>query len=81
MSCFWTSSQVAVAPVADPVSQKKETIAKTAKPVEEVAPKEETHKSEHHKKSGTGGSQAHAFVRHLIHNADSRCGRRGWLDQ
>ena len=81
MSCFWTSSQVAAAPVADPVSLKKETVTKNAKPVEEVAPKEETHKSEHHKKSSTGGSQAHAFVRHLIHNADSRWGQNGRWDQ
>jgi hypothetical protein len=72
MSCFWTSSQVAAAPLADPVSQKKEAPAKS-KAVEEVPAKEETHKSDgHQKKSSSGGSQAHAFVRHLIHNADSR---------
>ena len=72
MSCFWTNSHVAVAPVADPVSQKKEVPAKS-QAVEEVPAKEDTHKSDgHHKKSTSGGSQAHAFVRHLIHNADSR---------
>ena len=30
-------------------------------------------------KTGTGGSQAHAFVRHLIHNAGARCTSRTGL--
>ena len=56
MSCFWTSNQVAVAPAADPVSFKaKKTEITSSKPVEEVAPKEEAHKSDApHKKSSNG---------------------------
>lgn len=32
-----------------------------------------------HKTAGTGGSQAHAFVRHLIHSAGARCTSRTYL--
>jgi protein subunit release factor A len=42
--------------------------------VEETLPKEDAHKGDAAQKThkSTGGSQAHAFVRHLIHKAEAR---------
>ena len=71
MSCFWTNSH-ATAPAIEPVSAKTHDV-KAARPVEEVAHKEDAGTAREHKsKSTTGGSQAHGFVRHLIHDAVAR---------
>lgn len=77
MSCFWRNSQVAVEPMTDPMAMKgkKSSDMKNKVMFEETAHKEEAHKTDaaHKTHKSTGGSQAHAFVRHLIHNAESRC--------
>lgn len=77
MSCFCMSNgQVAVAPMDEAVMKKsKNPTDMKAKAIEEHGHKEETHNEAvpHKTHKSTGGSQAHAFVRHLIHKADARC--------
>ncbi|CAL8470611.1 g10153 [Coccomyxa elongata] len=76
MSCFCMSNgQVAVAPMDEAVMKKsKNPTDMKAKAIEEHGHKEETHNEAvpHKTHKSTGGSQAHAFVRHLIHKADAR---------
>ena len=75
MFCFGRSAGVSVAPVQD---LKAPFVGKTSdfkNKNEDPAATEDGQKPEApHKahKTGTGGSQAHAFVRHLIHNAGAR---------
>ena len=71
MSCFWTNGH-ATAPAVEPVRAKTHDI-KAVRPTEEIVPKEDAASTREHKsKSSTGGSQAHGFVRHLIHDATAR---------
>lgn len=81
MSCFCMSnSQMAVAPMDESVVLKSKKGADMKnKIIEEVGQKEEAHKADapHKTHKSTGGSQAHAFVRHLIHKSDARCVTRG----
>lgn len=75
MSCFCMSNgQVAVAPMDEAIMKKGADIK--SKVVGVVGHKEEAHKDDvpHKTHKSTGGSQAHSFVRHLIHTADARCG-------
>ena len=76
MSCFCMSNgQVAVAPMDEAVMKKsKNPTDMKSKAIEEHGHKEETHNEAvpHKTHKSTGGSQAHAFVRHLIHKADAR---------
>lgn len=73
MSCVCMSNgQVAVAPMDEAIMKKGADIK--SKTIGEVGHKEEAHKDDipHKTHKNTGGSQAHAFVRHLIHKADAR---------
>ncbi len=75
MFCFGRSAGVSVAPVQD---LKAPFVGKSSdfkNKNEDAAAREDGQKTEApHKahKTGTGGSQAHAFVRHLIHSAGAR---------
>jgi len=76
MFCFGRSAGVSVAPLQDPTAVKisKEVDLKKIS-LEDAPVKEDAQKVDAPHKAtskGTGGSQAHAFVRHLIHNAASR---------
>ena len=78
MFCFGRSAGVSVAPVQDlkaPLTGKSSDYKNKN---EDAAAREEQRTEAPHKahKTGTGGSQAHAFVRHLIHNAGARCASR-----
>lgn len=75
MFCFGRSAGVSVAPLQDPTAVKFGKDADIKAKTEDVPVKEDAQKMDvphRNHKQGTGGSQAHSFVRHLIHNAASR---------
>ena len=74
MFCFGRSAGVSVVPLQDPTAVKLGRDFKGKAILEDAPVKEDGHKSDAHHKThkGTGGSQAHSFVRHLIQNAASR---------
>ena len=73
MFCFGKSAGVSIAPLQDPTAVKFGREADLKK--EDAPAKEDAQKMDapHKTHKGTGGSQAHSFVRHLIHNAAARC--------
>ena len=76
MFCFGRSAGVSVAPVQDLKAPFIGKISDVKNRNEDAAAREDGQRTEAphktHKTTGTGGSQAHAFVRHLIHNAGAR---------
>lgn len=72
MFCFGKSAGVSIAPLQDPTAVKigrEANLKKEDAPVKEDAQKMDAPQKAH---KGSGGSQAHSFVRHLIHNAAAR---------
>ena len=72
MFCFGKSAGVSIAPLQDPTAVKVSRdgdLKKEDAPVKEDAQRMDAPHKAH---KGTGGSQAHACVRHLIHNAAAR---------